>query len=135
MKMDDMISLRTKQRENLDRFQAWMRESKVEWAKAHMQPQSDIVGLEMNGDVRTLRSIESRMLNQTTFNASYDESAEEDVPVVSAFREIIRFSVSHDEMLRDLAIGSGVTIMIPCSGFMTIETPVPIVRDSDILLH
>lgn len=130
-----MISLRTKQRENLDTFQAWMRSARVEWAKAHFNPGTDMVGIEMNGDVATIKNLQDFTLRQTTFGPSYAEESVEHIPVVNALREIIRFSVSHDDMLNDLAFGAGVTITIPQRGFMQIEVPIPVVMDEDVVRH
>lgn len=119
MREGEMSELMNAQKANLDAFQVWMRESGVSAINVRFEPQSDDVAFTFqgNGDPR-----KEGVIRQSIYGPRYDLEGEKDVSPIQAVREIIRYALQSDDLIRNVAWDLGGLIVIPAEGPMTLST-------------
>lgn len=104
------------QQRNLTGLQVWMRGAGVVSVDIRIDPATMIAHYEFRNPSGQPDLPERGRVRQTVHDAGYEESEERDVSPVEAVREIIRFSISSDPLVRDIATGPGAGFLIPDEG-------------------
>lgn len=101
---------------NLTGLQHWMRGAGVASVDVRIDPSTMMAHYEFRDSTGLPSQPDRGRVRQTVHDAGYEESEERDISPVEAVREIIRFSLSSDPLVRDIATGPGAGFVIRDGG-------------------
>lgn len=123
------------QQRNLTGLQVWMRGAGVACVDVRLDPSTMMAHYQFRDKAGRPSLPEAARLRQTVHDAGYEESEERDISPIEAVREIVRFSISSDPLVRDLANGPGAGFVIPDGGPLQLVSEAADIRISPRLIN
>lgn len=108
------------QKQNIERFQAWMRKNGATYARASVDPRSHNFRMGIEGE--QTQGWDDTQILQFSFGPENAVEAEQSMNPLEALREIVRFTVTTDQFVQNVAWLTGATISLPPRGPMSIES-------------
>lgn len=116
MDKDRLSGVMRSQQRNITGFQDWMRGAGVTCVDVRINPSTMVANYEFRSDSGALPLEERERVLQTVHDAGYETFEVREISPVEAVREIIRFSLSSDPLVRDIATGPGAGLIIKNQG-------------------